>query len=535
MLIESQAGWHYGGCLYHPIPRGTTATDGENGALVWALLWAITMSNQHWNKYGLQPIFFTFNFDAMSSGYPAAGFWRTTHAQNWRTLMRSLAQLLPTRHGLQALLWQHVPANSGHAWNEAVDVLAKHAAAQHFQVESPNALWESWMTLNDHLTALQWLWCYELMQVNDPRVPPLINGQLHCTLAAERACANLESTTSTRQASPAFPQTVQLRIKLATANVLTLSSGTTTRPIVARQTILMEQMEQEGCTIVGVQETRHYHLVALGNNFYHIFGHPASQQGTDGIQLWISKRLPVDDQGTTIRAEDVRVVASGENYIIAKLRLRQWRCLITTCRAPHSGRPRAEAVQFWSMLNHILQHEGKNWPILFCGNTNAHLGHQPTDAVGPLWPSMENQAGQVFHEWLLQHDLFLPATFAHIHTGSEHATFLAPDGRHEARIDYVALPRGLPYTTFAIPVDDPTVHRSRPGSKPAIDVQDLAHKLQQSDHINALHHHAVPAPPWEMDPHQSASTWATTVNNAISRIAQPKGLWKRKWHISAKT
>ena len=34
MLIESLDGWHFGGCLYHPLQNGTTATDGENGALV---------------------------------------------------------------------------------------------------------------------------------------------------------------------------------------------------------------------------------------------------------------------------------------------------------------------------------------------------------------------------------------------------------------------------------------------------------------------------------------------------------------------
>ena len=560
MLIESLDGWHFGGCLYHPLQNGTTATDGENGALVWALLWAITLSTQHWNTIGSHPISFHFHFDAMNSGYLAAGYWRTTHAMTWRTVMRSLAQVLQTRHGLHALTWNYVPAHSGFVWNEAVDTLAKYAAAVPLPAESPNAIWEQWMYSGDHLTAIQWLWYYELMQARDPRAPPLINGHMTCTLSADRTFASFTSTTTTDQMQSEQPHPVQLRFKLATANVLTLQSGTVERPTIARQMLLMEQLNQEECTIVGVQETRHRHLVAKGNDLYHIFGHPASPQGTDGIQLWISKRIPIDDLGNTIRADQIRIVASDVNFIIAKLRLPHWCCLIITCRAPHSGRPRVEAVQFWSQINHIIQRKGKNWPLLFCGDTNAHLGNQPTDAVGTLWPSMENQAGQVFHEWLLQHDLFLPATFSQHHLGSEHASFFAPDGNHEVRIDYVALPRNQRYSVIESKIADNidlSVHRCdhravmcsfvlavdgsalcsdkrRPHRQTAPDVQDLAYKLQQPEHLNALHY-SVLAPPWDMDPHQSATTLASNVNQALSRIAQPKGQWKRKWHLSETT
>ena len=496
----------------------------------------------------------------MNSGYLAAGYWRTTHAMTWRTVMRSLAQVLQTRHGLHALTWNYVPAHSGFVWNEAVDTLAKYAAAVPLPAESPNAIWEQWMYSGDHLTAIQWLWYYELMQARDPRAPPLINGHMTCTLSADRTFASFTSTTTTDQMQSEQPHPVQLRFKLATANVLTLQSGTVERPTIARQMLLMEQLNQEECTIVGVQETRHRHLVAKGNDLYHIFGHPASPQGTDGIQLWISKRIPIDDLGNTIRADQIRIVASDVNFIIAKLRLPHWCCLIITCRAPHSGRPRVEAVQFWSQINHIIQRKGKNWPLLFCGDTNAHLGDQPTDAVGTLWPSMENQAGQVFHEWLLQHDLFLPATFSQHHLGSEHASFFAPDGNHEVRIDYVALPRNQRYSVIESKIADNidlSVHRCdhravmcsfvlavdgsalcsdkrRPHCQTAPDVQDLAYKLQQPEHLNALHY-SVLAPPWDMDPHQSATTLASNVNQALSRIAQPKGQWKRKWHLSETT
>lgn len=46
---------------------------------------------------------------------------------------------------------------------------------------------------------------------------------------------------------------------------------------------------------------------------------------------------------------------------------------------------------------------------------------------------------------MLQHGLFAPATFPDLHTGNEHHTFVAPDGEHEKRIDYIALPQEIKY------------------------------------------------------------------------------------------
>ena len=36
---------------------------GENGAIIWALLWAINLSDEIWLQQGRADISFTFNFD----------------------------------------------------------------------------------------------------------------------------------------------------------------------------------------------------------------------------------------------------------------------------------------------------------------------------------------------------------------------------------------------------------------------------------------------------------------------------------------
>lgn len=128
MLIEYDQQWQYGGCLYRAISTEATSIYGEHGAIIWALLWAQHLSQRHWERHGPSPLRFSFNFDATSSGYMAAGLWRTIHAHSWRTIMRSLAQILQTRHHQCNIEWNHIKAHQGHPWNECADVLAKWAA-----------------------------------------------------------------------------------------------------------------------------------------------------------------------------------------------------------------------------------------------------------------------------------------------------------------------------------------------------------------------------------------------------------------------
>ena len=81
--------------------------------------------------------------------------------------------------------------------------------------------------------------------------------------------------------------TVTINLTVARANILTLQQPSATRPgsgtSITRQTLLMQQFHAKGCHIVGVQETRHKHIIGGNNKWYHIVGHPATSQGTDSV------------------------------------------------------------------------------------------------------------------------------------------------------------------------------------------------------------------------------------------------------------
>ena len=349
MLIECEQEWQYGGCLYKTITTEATSIYGEHGAIIWALLWAQNLSQKHWDFYGHKPLRFSFNFDATSSGYMAAGAWRTIHAHSWRIIMRSIAQILQTRHHQCNIEWNHIKAHQGHPWNECADALAKWAADFPDRAGRSD-FWEDWLSNDNKLCALQWLWYVELMECNDPRVPRLVNGHMLST-APLLPAADPEHSVSAKHEPKT--STIEIQLTIATANVLTLDQCSRSTSI-SRQLLLMQQFHGANCTIVGVQETRHRHLVGQNNEFYHVYGHPADERGQDGIQLWISKRLPYSADGDLFAKEDVRILDSGPNFLVAKIKAPRWTCIIVTCRAPHSGRPLYEAINFWNHLKQLL-------------------------------------------------------------------------------------------------------------------------------------------------------------------------------------
>ena len=557
LLTQSIDGWHYGGCLYKRVVAGNNSAAGENGALTWALLWAISISNERWLSQRTIDIIYTFNFDSTSAGFVAAGYWKSRAHLNWRILQRSLAQILQTRHGLHRLHWNHIHAHAGHPWNEGADTLAKFATTTSEETNGSQC-WEKWLNDADSLNALQWIWFKELMEAGDPRVPMLQDEYLISHLTAVQDWSACQQQPANLPIPPACPtESMRLDITIATANVLTLATACSRTSSVSRQLVLMKQFEEAHCHIIGIQETRHKHIVCQNNEYYHIYGFPATKEGQDGIQLWVSKRLPFGPHGEVIQPEHVRVVASASNYLVVKLRFAAWRCLIVTCRAPHSGRPLEEGRAFWANLTNVIQRKGAGLPLFFCGDANAHVGETVTDAIGSHFSAKENQAGSLFHNWLLQHGLYLPATFTESQKSEINHTFTAPDGSTTARIDYVALPQHLPFdlveATVAPEIDIRNLRldhhavlcrfalhtviageKTRQNRKFRPDVQDLRLNLQENSYFSHLHW-TVEAPMWNVNPHDSAISLASSSQNALQMIAKPQSKWRRKTHISAAT
>jgi hypothetical protein len=203
---------------------------------------------------------------------------------------------------------------------------------------------------DDHqLTALQWIWFFEHSQRSDAWDVLVFEGHLlRHQLAAPASCTKLPQPDF--QVPPAL-STIDISFVIATANVLTLAEGSAhSIPQLTRQRLLIDQFHNAGCHVVCLQETRRKRITDRGNDFYHIIGHPATPEGKDGVQIWISKRMPIFQGGSPFNAKQVTIVDSSTQHMIVKLQMPKWRCIIVTGRAPHSGRAEGECERFWEQI-----------------------------------------------------------------------------------------------------------------------------------------------------------------------------------------
>ena len=549
LLCEYTTGWVYGGHLCSRVDGVTHAFFGEHAAMIWALLWALRCSDWISQAVPGHPITFGFYYDATTTGMQAAGRWRTWQHKSWCTLMRALVHILQERHTPHALSWQHVKAHNDHPWNELVDRLAKSASLAGLAIPACEP-WQSWLANDKMLNSLQWLWYLEHLRKH-PIDAPAFDGMFleHQVLRPARKPSPLQG----HSAQPHQDIVVKdFTLTIATVNVLTLDSRLDGQSsTVTRQRILQAQFHEAGCHVVALQETRHKHIIDQANEHYHIIGHSACG-GADGVQLWFTKKLRITNEVNHFQRQHLKIVDSSPSHLIVMVGVHGLRHLFVTGHAPHSGHSEPEAIAFWERISQNLRRFDASWTIIFLGDANAHLGSSVSAAVGSLAATKENQAGAVFHEWLLEHELFLPSTFEEHHKGNEHSTFVSPDGHHSTRIDYVALPRSVSFVqlqTWVCETIDIAMHRTdhlplmctfswqsqqsrhqRLSGKARINIPDFISKIQHP-HVMNLFYEGLSSPCWQMDPHQSAASLAQQTWHTVKYITDKCPQWRRKHHL----
>eukprot|EP00435_Cladocopium_sp_Y103_P008964 s985_g2.t1 len=559
-FVDHAHGTFFAGCMSKAVPEADQAFFGEHAAMVWSLLWAIQVSDWFYATVGHFELDFVFHFDAMNTGYQTAGVWRTAAHKSRKTLMRSLAQVLQRRHHPARIRWEHVKAHSQQPCNELVDQLAKYAAMHPTFVEDCSA-WIHWLEDPDVLLHIQWIWYWEHLQTHATDAPTL-----HGTLATSTMPWIQSSLVAPKMSGP-LPvhqeaevdsnlQDYHFDFTIATVNVLTLSSEDRSgRLTPTKQLLLQEQFHAAGCLVIGLQETRHRRIICPHNEHYHLIGHAADPQGHDGVQLWFSKRLPLFPGGPLIQLKNLTIIASGPTYLVVKLQTAKWRSIFITGRAPHAGRAPADNYQFWHQLSAIVRPYCRDFPLFFLGDTNGHVGHQPSSSIGPLCGSHENVPGTNFHNWLLEFDLKAVNTFEEHHIGGRHNTFVAPDGHHEARLDFIATPCALTFASLTSWVDDafdlgglrpdhyPVFCRLRvdrrlpservPYKHPRRQLNRFALAAYFQDYQNVIHFYdQLSTSEWTLDPHRTAHNLAQQTHAALHQVAQGHNFWRRKHHLS---
>ena len=551
-LVDTASGRNLVGTLAQHVDF-THAFHGEHSAITWALVWAIHLSWQHEKDWGDCAISFSFTFDCTASGYQAAGWWKSKQFEQWNALIRSFGQVLQSRHGFDSVLFQHTYAHVGTLWNEFADQLAKHAART--LPKQFDTVWLQWIKDECDLQACQWLWALPFLRQGHQSLPALINGMLCHPVEVNHTPPPVSPQEHTHSDMPRLEvKQCLLDLRIATANVLTLLVETRAfAPTTgARQLALMQQFDELGFHIVAVQETRHK-KISQNNDLYHVVGHPGDK-GKEGIQIWFSKKRPLTQGAKPITLQDVKLVHSEVNLLIAKVSTHGIKFVIVAAHAPHSDHTVQVRTAFWESITRTLRCKCSGWFVIFAGDSNGHLGSEISSAVGDHCPAPENNAGEAFHEWMIQNKLFAPSTFPKCHVG-ESSTFLSVRGQFDHRLDYICLPLEVPFecvTTWtetkidlglqrtdhmvaAARIQLPwktTLSRFAPERK-RLDGDEVGNWLNTSAGQFALHD-ALAIPSWSYDIHDQADNLAMQTYHVCPKTRDRKKPF-RKRHLLEET
>ncbi|CAK9070771.1 unnamed protein product [Durusdinium trenchii] len=101
-----------------------------------------------------------------------------------------------------------------------------------------------------------------------------------------------------------------------------------------------------------------------------------------------------------------------------------------------------EVEDYWAEVTSLLSSFCSRYPHVIIGtDANAHFDAECEGCIGDAGlESKENLGGRLFRELLIRFELFLPSTFADIHTG-KHATWFHSAHDTMSRCDYFALPQ----------------------------------------------------------------------------------------------
>eukprot|EP00438_Fugacium_kawagutii_P017593 Skav222256 [mRNA] locus=scaffold3059:353379:358742:+ [translate_table: standard] len=243
-------------------------------------------------------------------------------------------------------------------------------------------------------------------------------------------------------------------VSLATCNVLTMKSSSAGQEQQmglagpARMASILQQFADLKTHLVACQETRLRRTTELLDPSFILIHSEATPQGHGGLLLALNKVEPygylADGTACCFRPEDYEVICLTPRLMMVRLSTPLLRCIVIVAHAPHTGAPLSEISQFWSSVSEAIPRHYGSWPKLLLADTNACVGLEPNDFVGPWQAEPSHESAQFFLQFIQEQRIYLPATFEHCHLGPS-GTWYHPSGRWK-RIDYIGVSDDFPAT-----------------------------------------------------------------------------------------
>ena len=283
--------------------------------------------------------------------------------------------------------------------------------------------------LAKHTHDLQWAWFQECPCPLRPCFPPLHDRQLAFFPPSLRRV--LPELPTPFPSEDFKAETFDLQLTLVCANVLALD-GVNSVTEVGRRTghrtaRLDHQWHAQAVNFIGVQEARtmegvyqsaHYRILASGGD-----GPKAARLG---CELWChaSQPLAVSETGQRLFLKDFEFVVchSDSRRLFAKFTNSHLAFAIVVLHAPCLGKPKGQGhrpiedvAQWWTNTTALIEQAGLPALQWFLVDANAPLDDSSSHLRGPHGAEHCNATGTLFMDFLEQHALSVPATFAHLH------------------------------------------------------------------------------------------------------------------------
>ena len=322
-------------------------------------------------------------------------------------------------------------------------------------------------------------------------------------------------------------------IRFASANVLTLFPGQDYASgfLGARAEDLAQQFSLAGIHFAGLQETRARLSGHTTLDGFHILSSSATARGQGGVQLWIRQTIPTPQGPIRIRDQDLHILHATSRRLVVRCAYPGLRLLLLVLHAP-CDESEDDLQRFWEATSHAIPAAYRSWTLLVMMDANSRVGCPSSASIGSHQADDENIKESCLHHWLLQHDVYLPQTFAECHRG-DGSTWTHPKGT-SARIDYVAVSSNvLPsqVCTWISSDIDLTVHRLDHACvcaelKLDVVIADRRPRGERLSPIQPVKNHFS----WTSDVH----THAASLQAWLQQCPAKRDPWRKK-HLSTET
>ncbi|CAE7638887.1 CFDP2 [Symbiodinium sp. CCMP2592] len=458
--IETASGWYfYGFAAGTAVPPFTRFHLGEMDdspltsellGAAWALVWAA--------EYGPTfacPLHLHYDCAAAGEGTFAqavpASVPTVTGGPSLSHVAVALRHIAAAR---VALTSAYVPGHRGALGNEISDSLAKYIRRQALPLdERVHPDWPAHLVQHE---LLDWAWLAHACAADLPTLFAFESeaGRLQALCPQPRPAPHCGVT----QTADDTVAPVRYCIKAVTFNILTLLESTHAKRrvqthaglrMMGRRHVILRQLQSQDVLFAGLQETRVQDTALLPDRTHILLHSGASEAGHYGCALWISKTVPyahVNGKPMCIEPRHCTVSATSPRHLVVCVEAPHLRLGVLVVHAPSDPHDDKGVLHaFWAARTLELGKLPNDVPVLLLADANSRLGSLESEAVGPHHPEDETPAASHFHSFLLRNGLWLPATFAGLHSGPSW-TWQSPRG-DQHRLDYIGLPQS--WATFS--------------------------------------------------------------------------------------